>query len=362
RTAAVTAVALAGADAARPGLEARLLRGLTRLVHQRLQPTGPAALVLPDFDATLGALRAIELPGTVTSFIARYKQVGDRGSFLWRWCWHGLQSTCLLPADAPWRAHTLAARLVAVILNVMLDDLADRPGTEVRFEQAIQRLDHPTPQSLRAPWDQLAPEARYDALITDLWHHVLGACTVLPRWERFRRLWHFDYQQVFNCMRYSMLTRELPSFDSLTENRAYVPHNMNMMVFSTMDFMAGDLPEESLGAVREAVWLGQSIGQLGNMIATWRREVPHRDFSSRIFTVARSRGIFTAAELATLPPAAIEARVDDAGLEADLLAELGSLRASLAGLAAEVRVADLSGFAAGIDTLIAMSLAARGLI
>ena len=80
------------------------------------------------------------------------------------------------------------------------------------------------------------------------------------------------------------------------------------------------------------------------------------------FTVARSRGIFTAAELATLPPAAIEARVDDAGLEADLLAELGSLRASLAGLAAEVRVADLSGFAAGIDTLIAMSLAARGLI
>ena len=47
------------------------------------------------------------------------------------------------------------------------------------------------------------------------------------------------------------------------------------------------------------------------MIATWRREIPDRDFGSRIFMVGLARGIFTGDELMSLPPEDIMARVQE---------------------------------------------------
>jgi hypothetical protein len=63
------------------------------------------------------------------------------------------------------------------------------------------------------------------------------------------------------------------------------------------------------------------------MIATWRREIPDRDFGSRIFMVGLARGIFTEDELITLPPEDIIARVQENDLESFLLAEWRSHRA-----------------------------------
>jgi len=42
---------------------------------------------------------------------------------------------------------------------------------------------------------------------------------------------------------------------------------MNMMIYSTMDLMAAEVPEDEIGLIRQASWHEQSIGQIGNMVA-----------------------------------------------------------------------------------------------
>jgi hypothetical protein len=368
RVARLSAAAVEAASSEHPGFAERLYRGITQLVHDRLRADvrrlygEDEPMDLPRWSDSLASLRAIALPPVVESYIDRYEKLGHRNAFLWRWCWRGLEETALATVPERWRLHTLSTKLIAIILNVMLDDLADRPGGGPHFEQAITRLMTPDSPFLRPSEDTLSADERYLRLIVDLWQSVEGSARVLPRWERYRALWYFDYQQVFTAMRYSMLTRAFPGLDNLAENRAFIPHNMNMMVFASLDLMASDVDDRDLGLVRQAVWHGQAIGQIGNMVATWRREAPDRDFGSRIYTLALDLGVLTRSELYELDPAKIVERIEAARVEEHLLGELREHRRTVAETVQSIRSIDMSGFAQGVDQLLAMSLSARGFL
>ena len=102
--------------------------------------------------------------------------------------------------------------------------------------------------------------------------------------------------------------------------------------------------------------------ELANMIATWRREIPDRDFGSRIFTFGLTRGTFTSAELHTLETDAIVARIEGARLEELLLDEWRSHRARAESAATRIDGYDPSPLLAGYDAVFGMTLAARGSI
>jgi CRP-like cAMP-binding protein len=352
-----------------PGFATRLYRGVARLIAERLRERnarlfaqGPSPM---DYAAawtdTLASLRSIRLPPVVERYVAAYEEVGHRGAFLWRWCWRGVDETTLPLVPEDWREHLLSTKLLAIILNVLLDDLADQRGSEALLETALSIPFHP--QGRAAPRPEVPPEERrYFELIGDLWHALEERVRELPHHSAYRPLYVFDYQQVFNSMRYSVLTRNRPALHNLAENRAYSPHNMNMMVFATLDLMAAPVVATELGTVREAVWYAQSMGQIANMTATWRREVPARDFASRVFVQALDAGVLTAEQLQGLPPEEITARIESSGMEERLLAEWRDQRQRLDVLMARVRSFDMARLVRGVDTLLGMHLAARGLI
>lgn len=352
-----------------PGFAARLYRGMARVIAERLRERNtrlfseePSAV---DYAAawtdTLAALRSIQLPPEVERYVAAYEQVGHRGAFLWRWCWRGVDETTLPVVPAQWKEHLLSSKLLAIILNVLLDDLADQRGSEALLETALSIPFHPQGKDAPAP---RVPEEdrRYFALIAELWHALEARVRELPHHDVYRPLYIFDYQQVFNSMRYSVLTRNRPALHNLAENRAYSPHNMNMMVFATLDLMTAPVRNEELGAIREAIWYAQSMGQIANMTATWRREVPARDFASRVFVQALDAGVLSAEELQTLPPEDITARIESSGMEQRLLSEWREQRQRLEVLMNRVRSFDMARLVRGVDTLLGMHLAARGLI
>jgi hypothetical protein len=162
----------------------------------------------------------------------------------------------------------------------------------------------------------VSPEDRpYLALIAELWHLLEERVRELSHHRAYRPLYVFDYQQVFNSMRYSVLTRNRPALHNLAENRAYSPHNMNMMVFATLDLMTAPVVDEELRVIREVVWYAQSMGQIANMAATWRREVVDRDFASRVFVLALDAGVLSSEQLKTLSPEDITARLEAGGME-----------------------------------------------
>lgn len=372
RMARVTADAIAACSARQPDFAARLYRGIARVISERLRTsrvqwmeTEDHGSALPSWTDTLASLRSLELPPIVETYIARYEQVAHRNGFLWRWCWRGLEETALSTVPETWRLHTLSTKLLAVILNVLLDDLADREGSEARFEEAVALLganDALSPLPYAPTLEKGIYRDAYFDLVLDLWRVIAERTQTLPQWMRYRSLWSFDYQQVFTSMRYSLLSRLFPGMDNLSENRAYVPHNMNMMVFATIDLMVSNVDEDEVGLIREAILLAQSIGQIGNMVATWRREAPDRDFASRVFVLALDAGTLTRRELEHLSPEEIIARVEAAGIEERLLAEWREYRQRLSALVTRVHSVDLGRLAHGVDQLLAMSLAAKGMI
>jgi hypothetical protein len=168
---------------------------------------------------------------------------------------------------------------------------------------------------------------------------------------------------VFTANRHAWLARESPAVVNPTENMEYAPHGIAMMVFGTLDLMSS--PRLTLAdsqATREVVHAGQALCELANMIATWRREIPDRDFGSRIFTLGLTRGTFTGDELRTLESDAIVARIEEARLEELLLDEWRSHRTRAEAAATRIDGYDPSLLLAGYDAVFGMTLAARGSI
>jgi CRP-like cAMP-binding protein len=360
--------ALDAAIARDEGLGRRLYLALARVIAARLaradrqrngeeEPASPVQALARTWARTLADIPTIELSPLVQTFVARYEQVGDRDAFLWKWAARGIDATTLSTVPAALRPHTRDTKLLAVILNVLLDDLADLRGSESLLEAALS-----IPFAAPGSPPPAVPEGErpYFALIADLWSTIDARCRELPRWARHRLLLSFDYRQVFSAMRYGLLLKLSPALLNPSEHELYPPHNMNMMVFSTIDLMCGDaLPDVELGPLREVAWDAQSMGQISNMIVTWEREIPQRDFSSRIFARALAAGVLTAEELGSLPPETIAARVQQAGIEKELFAEWQLRRTRIGTRAPRLPSVDVPSLIDGLDALLGMTLASR---
>jgi hypothetical protein len=104
-----------------------------RRQHQKWFDDDTAVGELPTFADGFDQLRVATLPAVVEEAIERYERVGDaRRAFLWRWAWHGIRNTQLSVVPEPWRDHVDATKLLAVVVNVLFDDLADIPGPTCR--------------------------------------------------------------------------------------------------------------------------------------------------------------------------------------------------------------------------------------
>lgn len=352
-----------------PGFSSRLYRGIARVIVERLRERErewfdeePDVAELPVFEDGFEALRTATLPPLVIDAVERYRQVGDpRRGFLYRWAWHGLGETHLSVVPGDLREHVQITKLLMVIANVLFDDLADVPGQELEFQASVDRMMDVRRQDGGA--DVAGP---YFELLFELWREIEDRARELPGWERYRLLYRFDYEQVFAAMRYVVLTRTYPGLDNLSEHRAYLPHSKNIMVFATLDLMAA--PDSSarsageIGLVRAAAWHAQALTQVANMAVTWRREVPARDFSSRVFPLAIDGGVLTRAELQRLPPDEIVARIEEHGIEEALLEELRSHRRRVAEVVERASEIDLRAYALAMEEVLAMELAARGLL
>lgn len=350
-----------------PGLMTRLYKSLASKVVERLSesktrsfPTQGAGF-LQDMEETwkevLTDIQQISFSPFIRRYVERYEEVGERDAYLWRWAIRGLELTQLSIVPDELAGEIGDTKLLAVILNVLLDDLADERGSEELLEAALAMIGS---QSDTLPPIVPAEDRAYFQLILDLWQDIRKRCESLPGWSTFRMLLDFDYRQVFSAMRYGLLLHHHPALLNPSEHELYPPHNMNMMVFGCLDLMSiPNFPADELGSLREVLWKAQSMGQLSNMIVTWEREVPDRDFSSRIFALALSQGLFHPSELQTLKPETIISTVREAGIEEQLFSQWENLSQSIRAFSHRLPSIDLDQLLDGLHVLLGMTLASR---
>jgi hypothetical protein len=249
---------------------------------------------------------AQQLSPALQGWLRAYADVGHRGLYLWKWCLLGVELTTLPTVSPELRMHARDTKVLSIMLNILLDDVADegRNGTLLGELLRITRGDTPELEPL-SPRERAHAELA-QSLRNEYWSRV----QTYPRFEAYRELLEYDLTQLFNTIHYSYLLNRQLGLLNIVEHDLYSPHNMMMMSFATLDLMCSpEFPVCSLGKLREAIWHAQWMGRIGNLLSTWRREIAAGDFTSGVFARAVANGDLSVEQLQSGNRQEIEAAI-----------------------------------------------------
>jgi transketolase C-terminal domain/subunit len=303
---------------------------------------------------------ARQLTAAIRKWADAYEEVGTRDVYLWRWCLHGVELTTL-PCVAPaLRAHVCDTKVLSIVLCVLLDDVADQHGKSQLLETLLGLTSWGEKCSLAGLNDV---ERRHAELTRALWEEYLARIATYPCFDAYDRILRFDLEQVFNALRYSHLVNSTPSMLNLVEHDLYMPHNMMMVSFATLDLMCSPgFDQSELGALREVMRHTESMGRIGNLLSTWRRELADRDFTSGVFARAIIEQDLTLDELEHADAATIEHRIRSRGHEEYFSRQWHEHREQSQAKSRRLRSLDLRQTLAGHDRFFSMYLGSQGLI
>ena len=319
----------------------------------------PLCPPMPDEVQREGAIVAqIDLSEDLMWWIARYEQVGDRDRYLWKWVRQGVEITTLSSVDAAFYDAVCDTKVLGVMLDVLLDDIADHGGDPVLLEQLLQLPFGPERLQLSGV---AAEDEAYAELTLDVWDEIKRRTQGFPHFDSFATVWRYDYLQLFNAMRYSHMINQDIALLNMAEHDLYLPHNMHIMISATVDLMCSSVFRRSeLGRLREAVWNAQCMGRIGNLATTWQRELGEGDFTSGVYARAVAEGALSSDDLQQKAPEEIVRVIRDGGHEAFFFQRWLELRQRLIELVPNVQSVDLARLLAGYERLIRLHLISRG--
>lgn len=294
----------------------------------------------------------------LSHWVQEYNKVGHRSAYLWNWCHQGVLVTtlpCVLPELLPDICDT---KVLGVMLDVLLDDIADRKGDDELLARLTSFTIHgPRPSFADYPADQRA----YAELAADLWEEIVARARRYPLFKRYAKVLDYDYAQLFNVMRYSHLTNEYIELMNLAEHDLYTPHNMHMIISSTLDLMCSPgFDRAEWGKVRDIAWHGQCMGRIGNLTTTWERELGDADYSSGVYASALASGDLTVEQLETGNRDEIKRAIVSGGHEVVFLKRWQEHRRYLLSRVPQIHSFDLGKLVTGLERLICLHLGSRG--
>lgn len=204
----------------------------------------------------------------------------------------GYKVTTLGQVDEASYSHVLLAKMHLGMIITLYDDFADHPlfynppllsrlyqlnvGKKLKGQtQGRERFTSQEQQTLD--------------LAADLYAGLENHLQPLPHYRKLKSLLSFDIQYFYLCNRYAELVTEFPTLRNLTESRILGHHNMGMVAAGMIDLMGlPDFQWPELGRIREIFLLGQRLGRIGNVVATYDREMSEGDATNEIMIAGHS--------------------------------------------------------------------------
>ena len=340
------------------------LTELEELIERELTPDSTTAawpglqISQDQLDREDELLRQSQLSGDLASWVENYERVGDRRPYLWTWCRHGSAVTMLPCVSAAWHDEVCDTKLLGIMLDVMVDDVADQGGDPEFLERLVCLPLSSGPSDWRGFSDA---QQKYAAFTEDVWNEIQRRVERFPRYGEFADLLRYDYLQLLNMMRYAHLTNRFPSLLNLAEHDLYLPHNMHIMINATMDLMCSpEFDFAELGRLRQAVFHAERMGRIGDMITTWERELYQDDFTSGVFARAVVCGDLSIEDLDSGDRGFIERAIREGRHEEYFLHQWRMHRQAILKLKDSVRSVDLGTVVHNFDRLICLHLVSRG--
>ena len=271
--------------------------GLTR-VEQKKYPVVTDVLkqLTPErIKSEIEEVRKIELPLELQKWIKEYKKVGERDDYIWKWAYLGWQIFTFSYVDEKYRKSVIKIKMHSTMINVLVDDLADTMQKEEILIEALNIISN-SKKKLLSSYDK--NDRNYLYLIEKVWNLINKNIRQYPMYKDFEDIFKYDYSQFLNTMRYSYLINKNPALINLIEHELYSPHNMQMIIGSTIDLMCSPkFNFKNIGAFREISWNMQQMGRIGNLLNTWENEIYDNDFTSGVFAYALDKNIINAKDL-----------------------------------------------------------------
>jgi hypothetical protein len=300
---------------------------------------------------------AAQFSDELAPWISAYEEVGQRRSFIWKWCLHGVELTTLSCVPDNLRRDACDTKVLAGMFNVLVDDVADQQGN-AELLAALRRLVH----SGDPQFERFDPVARrYGEFTRQVWGEVWRRAKRYSCYDPYASLLEFDLAQLFNTVHYSHLVNSNPYILNVVEHDDYSPQGMGLLSFAMIDLMCSpQFVANELGKLREAMWHAQWMARIGNLISTWQREVADRDFSSGVFAHAVAERDLTIEQLLSGDREKISAAIQGGGHEAYFLRRWKQHRARFLRLLHQLQSVDLAATARGLERLLQTELVSRG--
>lgn len=299
-----------------------------------------------------------ELSPRLQQWTDGYSEVGKRNTYLWKWVRQGVEVTTLSSVSPDLYDEACDTKVIGVILDCLLDDVADQKGDPDLLEQLLDLPFGPAAPKLR----RIPAENRAYAEFTfEVWEEIKRRTRRFPFFYDYASLWRYDYLQLFNAMRYSHLVNQDLTLLNMAEHDLYSSHNMHIMVSSTVDLMCSpEFSRTELGKLRDVVWHAQCMGRIGNLITTWERELGDGDYTSGVYARAVAHGHVKLAQLLENERDSIATAIRRGGHEEFFLQRWAQLRQHLVAMQSQIRSVDIARLRKGYERLIRLHLGSRG--
>lgn len=194
----------------------------------------------------------------------------------------GYKITALSNIDPQCAGPCLDAKIMLGMLITLLDDLADNPRYfNPELLRILYQIGGQSPSFKSSVFSE--HELEIIELTEFLIMNIKKILSSLPNYQSLYKIFLFDIWQIYLSNRYSELMTAIPAVRNLTEAKFYGPYNMGMVAAGMIDLMAtSSLELNELGKCREIFLLGQRLGRIGNLIATYEREQNEDDLTSEI--------------------------------------------------------------------------------
>lgn len=309
-------------------------------------------------------IHSIKLPEILKSYAQQYSSHGDeiRTLFLWKWVYIASKKLTWSSVKDNNKETVAIARTLSVILVGLLDDIADKEKNQELIndlEIYLFSKNKLIEQSIEKKWSTQLLKIQFGKKIWTTIHEILNK---LPKYNEYEKLLLYDFQQMINAVRYSAFINANPQYINNTESYIYLPFNMMVMVSSDIDLMGSpNFNTNELSPFRELVYQVQLMTRIGNWVSTWERELNEKDYSSAIFSQARSQEIINTGDLIKHKKDIIKNKINNAGLEKQFYKKWQSLYDDLSNYQQIVPSVAIDKMKESLKEIMFMHLASRGL-
>lgn len=298
---------------------------------------------------------ALEFPHNLLPWVTRYRQVGNRSLYLWRWCLYAVDRMTLSSVGEAWLPATRDMKFLVGMFNCLIDDVIDHDHNPRLFRALLSLFHGGTPVG------ESEEEQKQAEFVTEVWNEIWRRAGELPRFAEFKTLLEFDLRQVATTVEHSDLMSQLPEMVNQIEHDLYSAHGMTVTVAATIDLMASpDFDRKDLAGLRSLLWHAESMARIGNLVSTWEREIPDGDFTSGVFMEAVWRGLLKPEQLRSDNQEELKATIIQSDIEADFLRKWEHHRKQVRSLGSKLKSVDIENYVGRLDQLLESELFSHG--